>query len=370
MSTACYTYVTEISTPENRGILQALGPISASLGILLTYCLGYVLSWDVLAYGSVLFGILTVIGVQLVPESPSWLLKKDKKNETLSSLIWFRRSISHAQIEYNELLNSQTKKEKCKIESSAYIRSSTLKPFFILIVLFLCQEISGIYTILYYAVIFFKDSNVQLDEYVASIIVGVIRFVMSIIAAFLIKKFARKKLCLISATGMAISMLITASYIKYYEMNDEPRQFPFLPVIFVLLNVFFSMVGMLPIPWIMVGELFPLEVRGIMSGLVVCAAQFAVFVCVKAHVNIVEYLNFSGALFIFAGASVFTMFYVRYVLPETKDKSLSEIEDYFKSNKCEKTGLENPGFTLKSEKNNVKQRKKSVDCNIEVCIGT
>ncbi|GLV38374.1 pippin [Carabus blaptoides fortunei] len=73
MSTACYTYVTEISTPENRGILQALGPISASLGILLTYCLGYILSWEILAYGSVLFGIITVIGVQIVPESPSWI---------------------------------------------------------------------------------------------------------------------------------------------------------------------------------------------------------------------------------------------------------------------------------------------------------
>lgn len=369
MSSASYTYVTEISTPQNRGILQALGPICASLGILLTYCLGYVVHWKVLGYGSVIFGILTIIGVQMVPESPSWLVKKDKK-KTMDSLIWLRRSVSVAHEEYNQLVDSTSVKDISeKGKENSYCSPKTLKPFIILILFFLCQEVSGIYTILYYAVIFFKDSEIQLDEYVASIIVGVIRFFMSIVAAYLIKKYARRKLCLVSATGMAVSMLITASYIKFYELNPGPRQYPTLPIIFVLLNVFFSMIGMLPIPWIMVGELFPLEVRGIMSGLVVCTAQFAVFACVKIHVNIVEYLNFSGALFIFAGASIFTIFFVTFMLPETKDKSLKEIEEYFKSSKNNTSGLDNPGFTLKSEQATASVKKRNSTASIEVYIG-
>lgn len=368
MSTACYTYVTEISTPENRGILQAIGPICASLGILLTYCLGYVVSWQILAYGSVLFGILTIIGVQLVPESPAWLVKRTEKHETLSSLIWFRRSVSIAEEEYKQLLVSTNSKQALDTKENIYCSSRSYRPFFILILLFLCQEISGIYTILYYAVIFFKDSGVQLDEYIASIIVGVIRFIMSIIAAFLIKKYARRRLCLISATGMAISMLITASYIKYYEMYPGPRQYPTIPVIFVLTNVFFSMVGMLPIPWIMVGELFPLETRGIMSGLVVCTAQFAVFACVKIHVNIVELLNFSGALFIFSAASVFTIFFTKFILPETKDKTLGEIEDYFK-NKKESNGIDNHGFSIRSEDVVSGIQKRNASKSVEVSVG-
>lgn len=342
MATACYTYVAEISTPENRGILQALGPICASLGILLTYTLGYVLHWQFLAFGSVLFGILTFIGIQLVPESPSWLMKKGHKQETMSSLIWFRRSVSSAQIEYDELLTNSNKTFSTPV--SAYFKGETIKPFFILLILFLCQEVAGIYTILYYAVIFFKDSNVKLDEYVASMIVGFIRFIMSIFAAFLISKFARKNLCMISASGMAIFMLLAASYIKFYEVySDFNRILSFLPLICFLFNVFFSMVGMLPIPWILVGELFSLEVRGIMSGLVVCLAQFAIFITVKIHPSVVEYLHFSGALFIFAGASIFTIFFVKFFLPETKDMTLADIEIYFKG-KGESSGLDNPGF--------------------------
>lgn len=363
MATACYTYVAEISSPENRGILQALGPVCASLGILLTYSLGYALHWQILAFGSVLFGLLTLIGIQLVPESPAWLMKKGDKHQTMASLVWFRRSVSSAQAEYDELVAASEDKAKGSTPMESYFSMRTLKPFFILLVLFLCQEMSGIYTILYYAVIFFKDSNVELDEYIASMVVGFIRFIMSIFAAFLISKYARRKLCMISSSGMAIFMLLAATYIKFYELNPGvDRTFSYLPLICFLFNVFFSMIGMLPIPWILVGELFSLDVRGIMSGLVVCLAQFAIFISVKIHPSVVQYLNFSGALFIFSSVSIFTIVFVKVFLPETKDMALSDIEIYFKG-KEEPAGVDNPGFTV-TEKEGEKNEKSETKVDI------
>lgn len=343
MSTACYTYVAEISTPENRGILQALGPISASLGILLTYSLGYALHWQILAYISVLFAVITLITTQLVPESPSWLLKKSQKHETITSLVWFRRSLSLANREYDDLcVNNSHNLNTTPLRS--YFKTGNLRPFVILVILFLCQEMSGIYTILYYAVIFFRDSNVEMDEYIASMVVGLIRFVMSIFGAFLISKYARKKLCMISASGMALFMMLAAGYLKFYDIYPGvERVFSYFPLICFLLNVFFSMIAMLPIPWILIGEFFSLEVRGIMSGLVVCIAQFAIFACVKLHPIIVQYIGFSGTLFIFSSSSVFTIVFVRLFLPETKDMSLADIENYFKG---EKRGVDNPVFSI------------------------
>lgn len=348
MSTASYTYVAEISTPENRGMLQALGPICASLGILLTYTLGYCINWHILAYFSLIFSILTLISINFVPESPSWLIKQCQLKPGLESLVWLRRSLGTAELEYNEILKN--KKSCHKTPLGAYFEPKTLKPFFILLILFFLQELSGIYNILFYTVNFFKEASMNLNEYISSIIVGFIRFVMAIFAAFLINKYTRKKLCLISASGMCVFMLISAIYLKYYEINANlDRIWPITPLLCFFMNVLFSMVGILPIPWILTGEIFPLDVRSIMSGTVVCFAQIAIFACVKIHPSLVQIVSFSGVLFIFSVSSFLTIFFVKFVLPETKDLSLQDIEDYFSK------GVDNFGF----ENDNVAKKDKS-----------
>lgn len=78
MSTASYTYVAEISIPRCRGIFQALGPISASFGILLTYTLGYFINWSIVALVSSVFSVITFIGICFIPESPVYLLRNNR----------------------------------------------------------------------------------------------------------------------------------------------------------------------------------------------------------------------------------------------------------------------------------------------------
>ncbi|KAF5284939.1 hypothetical protein FQA39_LY16894 [Lamprigera yunnana] len=329
MSTASYTYVAEISTAEDRGFLQSLGPIAASFGILLTYTLGSYFKWNIVALVSVVFAAFTMISIQLVPESPGYLLKKSKKEEAFKSLVWFRKSNALAQLEIDKF-DAHLKVERVSIKE-LFMSTSIIKPFFILITLFLLQELSGIYTILFYAVDFFQNADLDIDEHISSIIVGIIRLLMSIVASVLLNKYGRKTLCMISSSGMALSIFIPMAYFRYYEIfTDLDKSFSVVPLIGILLNVFFSMVGMLPIPWILVSELFPLRVRPIMGGFVICLAQCFIFICVKIYYDLIEYLNFSGTLFTFFFASVITTLFCKYVLPETKDKNLEDIEKYFR----------------------------------------
>ncbi|KAJ8917272.1 hypothetical protein NQ315_002289 [Exocentrus adspersus] len=332
MSTACYTYVSEISTPESRGFLQALGPICASFGILLTYTLGYYIQWSTVALISITFGIFSMRKASLV-------------------FLWFRRNNVVAQQEidrYHENLKANQNKETTLKE--IYLSPQTIKPFFILVILFLLQEFTGIYTLLFYAVSFFQETDLNIDDYVSSIIVGAIRFTMSITAAFLINRFGRKILCTFSSLGMAGTMLVVAIYVKYYEMHPhEEKVLNYLPLVGIIFNVVFSMIGMLPIPWILVGEMFPLEVRPIMSGVVICMAQIFIFICVKVYNDMLLYLNFSGTLLVFVAASIVSIVFCRFVLPETKNKSLQEIEQHFRKTKRQLTGFDNGGFDLESE---------------------
>lgn len=354
MSTACYTYVSEISTPESRGFLQALGPICASFGILLTYTLGYYVQWSTVALISIIFGIFSMVTVQFLPESPGYLLKNNRVTESFEVYLWFRRNNVVAQQEVDRYHENQKGNEnKSAGWKEAYLSPQTVKPFFILIILFLLQEFSGMYTLLFYAVSFFEETDLNIDDYISSIVVGVIRFTMSITAAFLINRFDRKVLCTFSSSGMAVTMLTVAIYVKYYELNPgEEKVLTYLPLVGVIFNVVFSMIGMLPIPWILVGEMFPLEVRPIMSGVVICIAQTFIFICVKIYNDMLIYLNFSGTLLVFVSASIIAIVFSKFALPETKNKSLEEIEQYFKKNKKDLRGFDNGAFDMESEDRN------------------
>ncbi|KAJ8953695.1 hypothetical protein NQ314_007303 [Rhamnusium bicolor] len=353
MSTACYTYVSEISTAESRGFMQALGPICASFGILLTYTLGYYIKWSTVALISTIFGIFSMVTIQFLPESPGYLLKNNKVAESFEVYMWFRRNNVVAQQEIDRYHENQKLKNANKSSlKDIYLSPQTIKPFFILVVLFLLQEFSGIYTLLFYAVSFFEETDLNIDEYVSSIIVGVIRFTMSVMAAFLINRFGRKTLCTLSSLGMAVTMLVVAVYVKYYELHpQEEKILNYLPLIGVIFNVVFSMVGMLPIPWVLVGEMFPLEVRPIMSGVVICIAQTFIFICVKIYNDMLDYLNFSGTLLVFVSASILAIGFCKFLLPETKNKSLEEIEQHFRKDKKDLTGFDNRAFDLTSECN-------------------
>ncbi|ENN83047.1 hypothetical protein YQE_00580, partial [Dendroctonus ponderosae] len=203
---------------------------------------------------------------------------------------------------------------------------------------------------------FFGETNLKINDYVSSIMVGSIRFAMSIVCALLIQRVGRKTLCSFSSFGMTLSVLILGLYIKYYEINaDEERILTLLPLFCIIFNVLFSMIGMLPIPWILVGEMFPLRVRPIMAGVVIAIAQCFIFICVKLYNNMIDVLGFSGTIFTFFAASALTMLYAKYVLPETRGKSLDEIEAHFRGAGPEKgpahlgRGFDNAAFTIETE---------------------
>lgn len=330
MSSACYTYVSEISTPKYRGILQAVGPASASFGILFTYVMGWCFKWNLVSLICTSFGVFTLISMMFVPESPAKLLKSGKDEACLESLKWFRHDVTEAQLEYKALKeNNESSLESGGLKQQ-YLNSATIKPFFVLVVLFLLQVLAGVYSILFYAVNFFQEANIVVDEHLSSILLGGVRFLMSIVGAVLISRFSRKSMLLLSTVGMAVSLLLAVVYYKYYEyFKEEIRIFPSFPLICILFYVMFSMIGMLPIPWILVGELFPLRVRSIMSGVVICMAQCFVFICVKIYPDSILYLNFSGTLLVFLIATVLTILLCKFYLPETKNKTLEEIEKFF-----------------------------------------
>ncbi|XP_061716800.1 facilitated trehalose transporter Tret1-2 homolog isoform X2 [Cydia pomonella] len=329
MSTASYIYVAEITTPEKRGVLSALGPGLVSTGIFVIYSLGSFVHWRKVAAICAGVSLLTPFLMYFVPESPLWLASKGQMKEAYNSMFWLRQNNSTAQQELMEFtkdrkVDSMTFRQKLAL----FKRRSVLKPFCLLIVFFMFQEMSGIYVILYYAVDFFHSVDTSVNAFTASIIVGGVRVFMGAVGACLINSFRRKTLAATSGLLLGVTMLGAA-------VCDTVNGPPLLKLVCVLLHVSFSMVGFLQLPWIMSGELYPQDIRGVMSGATACCAYVLIFFNIKTYPQLENVLTSNGTLYLFAFCALLGASYCLLFLPETKGKSLTEIMKQFDEEKKE-----------------------------------
>lgn len=269
-----------------------------------------------------------------------------------SALLWLRSGDrDKANKEFEQLVATQ---EKMTTESSLFNEFSWLKspgiwkPFIILVIFFAFQEGSGIYILLYYAVNLFESVGIGINEYVASIIVASLRLIMSIVGFILIAHTGRKTLAVLSGLGLFLSMILAGTY-EYIFSNTPSSMKPltWLPLVCVLAHVCVSMVGFLPLPWLMTSELFPLKVRGLMGGITTSIAHLLIFTSVKTYPNLLAIFKMAGVFWIFASCGFFGALFCYWFLPETKGKSLAEIEAEFCKKYQQKSinqGVDNRGF--------------------------
>lgn len=144
----------------------------------------------------------------MLPETPAWLASRDRTDEAKEALLWLRGPGFNVDKEYQELRDANAKRKK-KEESllRALHKPNVWKPFLILLVFFALQQLSGIYVILFYAVNVLEDIGVDVNEYAASVGMGVIRLFASILGAGLANTFGRKCLAFVSGFGMAIAAM-------------------------------------------------------------------------------------------------------------------------------------------------------------------
>lgn len=362
-------YITEVARPELRGSMISFGPTLASFGMVLSYLKGAYIHWRVVAWISIIYAIVPVILVQLfVPESPVWLVSKGRYEDAKKSLEWlYRYEIKQGQkdaaqaqyttiVKENEIKMSEQRNSKhgsALHKLRGFLKPTGWKPMLILFLLFSFQQFSGIYITLFYAVTFFQEVGSGVDPYLASILVGVTRFLCSMVNTWLLRRYKRRALCIISSLGMTVCMGVSGYFTLQIKEGD--RSGYWVPVLCLLLYVCTSMVGMLTIPWTMTAELFPTEIRGIAHSISYSIANLLLFAALQSYRSLQAFLGGSYAVqWFFAGVSIGAAVFVWILLPETHGKKLSEIEEYFQ-NHFVAIGAE---AKLKKAKQNRRREKK------------
>lgn len=174
---------------------------------------------------------------------------------------------------------------------------------------------------IFYAVDIFRRTNVQYEDFLL-VMFGAIRLIMSIVSLLLSRVFGRRPLLFVSGIGMCLSCLV--AFALRHANSESP-----LVAYCVLLYVSFGALGFLGIPWTLTGELFPVRVKGAVSGLMITTAYIFMFAVVKVFPLLMENMDMKYIFLLFSSNVLMAVLVVFLWLPETFGVSFSEIEKHF-----------------------------------------
>lgn len=340
-------YTSEVTQPHLRGMLTALSSVGVSTGVLLEYILGSIATWNIVAALSAIIPFAALFLMFIYPESPSYLISRSRPDDAKKALKQFRSSNYNLDKEMNGLIKFSQKNNIKHLSGpreiiKAILQPNALKPFCVLFFYFLIYQWSGTNALTFYAVQIFNKSGVTINSYLITVVLGVVRLLSTIMACVLCRKCGRRPLTMISSIGCGISMIGFSGYLWYYQywkLNNIEPSFTWMPVLFIFSYTIACTIGFLVIPWVMIGEVYPVQVRGIMGGLTTFSAHSFVFSVVKSFPFLIDTITMHGTFLMFGCISLFGTIYFYTFLPETKNKTLQEIEDYFSGrNSSLKTG--------------------------------
>ncbi|NOU96866.1 sugar porter family MFS transporter [Paenibacillus sp. LMG 31456] len=333
-STLCPLYNAEIAPAKYRGRLVALNQLAIVTGIFLTYFINLGISsygddaWDIstawrwmFAVGSIP-GFLFLVLLLFVPESPRWLIKQGRPAEALPILLRI----------HGEAL---AKQEVLDIKESFKQETGSIRQLFkpglrvALIVgvgLAVLQQVTGINAVMYYAPEIFKATGAGTNaSLIQTILVGFINFLFTILALWLIDKVGRKVLLLIGTSSMALCLLVIG-----IAFQTGHAAGPWV-LIFILLYVASFAISLGPVVWVIISEIFPNRIRGKATAIAAMALWAADYVVSQSFPPLLNSAGPAITFWIFGIMSLFTFFFTWRIVPETKGKSLEEIESLWAS---------------------------------------
>lgn len=253
------------------------------------------------------------------------------------ALAWLRDSDETAQIELKQTIENIEREKNNRNHKSQSLLStikqpSVLKPLILINSFNVLQILSGTYLIVFYAVDIITEicnfgESMQISTMQSAVITAVIRLMLTIVYCYLLLKCQRRKLYLSSCFFSGIFALMLSIFL--YTKGDSAKSFSDLIIIGVLMLLYISFNSpLMLVPGIMVGELLPLQVRH-WSGLIFTAFNLMLFGITKFFPVLKSFLRSRGLFFMFGCSSLFASVLFYWLLPETKNRTLNDIENYY-----------------------------------------
>jgi MFS family permease len=314
-------FIAETSGPAYRGVLLATVSLAVATGILLANLLGTFLHWQLAAALSAVFPLVCYVAVFWVPESPAWLASRGRHAQATAAFLWYRGHSPDGTKELRALLDKHAAERATYTwaDTWAHVRSTSfLKPFVVMVVFFSVMQFSGVNAVAFYTVSILNGVGSGLDAFLATNIIGLVRVVMSVVACILTRRFGRRILAISSSLGAAASLLGLGAAGPGWA-----------PVALLVAYICFISIGLVPLPWVMVGEVFPSAVRGLGSGASTCHCFLVFFAVVRTGPDLIASVGIHGAFYTYGAVALGGAVFLYAFLPETRNRTLQDIEDTY-----------------------------------------
>ncbi|XP_023515881.1 probable polyol transporter 6 [Cucurbita pepo subsp. pepo] len=340
-------YTAELSPATSRGLLSSFPEIFITFGILLGYIINYALSglpphinWRIMLGIAGIPALGVGLGVLTMPESPRWLVMKGKSEEAKKVLI----KISTNEIEAEERLKSITEAAAAAAPGGKWNGQGVWKELLIkptkpirriliaAIGINFFMQASGNDAVMYYSPEVFRAAGIQQKRHLFSVnvVMGVTKTCFVLFSALYLDRLGRRPLLLVGSAGMTVALGLLALGSKAMEMGKgRPTWAVVLSIVALCGDVALFSIGLGPIAWVYSSEIFPNRMRAQGSSLAVSVNRLVSGVVSMTFLSISKEITFGGMFMVLSGIMALGTLFFYFFLPETKGKSLEEMEVLF-----------------------------------------
>ncbi|CAH2091486.1 unnamed protein product [Euphydryas editha] len=325
------TYTSEIAQDSIRGSLGSFFQLMLTVGILFAYVVGSYTSVFVFNILCTIIPLVFCVVFFFMPESPNFLVVKGRSDEAREALIKLRGQNYDVD---SELTNLQNKAEDAKNNPVSFLSSITkktaLKAILICYALMLFQQLSGINAVIFNTSSIFSSAGAAIPPAIATIIIGVIQVIATFISSVVVDKLGRRVLLLFSALVMCLCSTALGVFFFLSQTHGAEasivQAISWLPLLSLSLFIIAFSLGFGPIPWMMAGELCLIDIKAFV-GSTAGTFNWLLSFTVTSTFNLLNTSIGEGQVFwMFAGIMLVGFIFIFFIVPETKGKSVDEIQ--------------------------------------------
>lgn len=335
------TFLAEMAPASQRGRIVTRNELMIVLGVTLAFLCNSIIGrmwggehpgvWRWMFAVATLPAIGLMIGMLYVPESPRWLVSKGKMSEAwhvLKKIRELRRAREEfALIKANSRPDPRRAASGWKSLATPWMR----RVFFIGIGIAVVQQATGVNAIMYYGTQILTSSGFGRETaLIANVVNGFTAIAACMYGIHLLGKMGRRRMFLLGLAGTTLSLLLIAGFSAFLPASIE-RAWIILASMICFLIFIQGLIG--PVTWLLLSEIFPLPIRGFaigFSGFVLWSTNFVIGLIFP---SLVAYIGVAATFTIFACCTAASMLFVARCIPETRDRSLEEIEAHFQQHK-------------------------------------